>query len=161
MFKLNSYVVYKKDVCIIIDTKKINNIEYYTLKSVNDPSLIINVPTTSSLQKVMTKKEAKLLLERIKDIPLLDNINNKDIENTYKKLILSGNKEDLVKIIKTTYLRNSKRIKNKKKKSDRDEKYYNQAEKYLYTELSVVLNMTYKEVKDLFNKEIHDWFRTI
>ncbi len=156
MFKLNSYVVYKKDVCIIIATKKINNIEYYTLKSVNDPSLIINVPTTSSLQKVMTKKEAKLLLERIKDIPLLDNINNKDIENTYKKLILSGNKEDLVKIIKTTYLRNSKRIKNKKKKSDRDEKYYNQAEKYLYTELSVVLNMTYKEVKDLFNKEIHE-----
>ena len=156
MFKLNSYVVYKKDVCIIIDTKKINNIEYYTLKSVNDPSLIINVPTTSSLQKVMTKKEAKLLLERIKDIPLLDNINNKDIENTYKKLILSGNKEDLVKIIKTTYLRNSKRIKNKKKKSDRDEKYYNQAEKYLYTELSVVLNMTYKEVKDLFNKVIHE-----
>ena len=156
MFKLNSYVVYKKDVCIIIDTKKINNIEYYTLKSVNDPSLIINVPTTSSLQKVMTKKEAKLLLERIKDIPILDNINNKDIENTYKKLILSGNKEDLVKIIKTTYLRNSKRIKNKKKKSDRDEKYYNQAEKYLYTELSVVLNMTYKEVKDLFNKEIHE-----
>ncbi|MBR6112882.1 MAG: hypothetical protein IKP79_00020 [Bacilli bacterium] len=156
MFKLNSYVVYKKDVCIIIDTKKINNIEYYTLKSVNDPSLIINVPTTSSLQKVMTKKEAKLLLQRIKDIPLLDNINNKDIENTYKKLILSGNKEDLVKIIKTTYLRNSKRIKNKKKKSDRDEKYYNQAEKYLYTELSVVLNMTYKEVKDLFNKVIHE-----
>lgn len=156
MYRINSYVVYKKNICIIKDIKTINNQEYYVLESVNDIGLKITLPTSTNLQKIMTKKEANDLLKKIKDIPLIDLPSDKYIENTYKELILSGNKEDLIKIIKTTYKRNNKRVKDKKKKSDRDEKYFNQAEKYLYTELSVVLNKSYKEIKDYITELINE-----
>ena len=56
--------------------------------------------------------------------------------------------EDLIKIIKTTYLRNKERIDNNKKTTDKDNHYFNQAELYLYNEFSVVLNLTYDETKE-------------
>ena len=44
--------------------------------------------------------------------------------------------EDLIKIIKTTYLRNKERIDNNKKIGGTDDEYFKQAEKYLYNEFS-------------------------
>lgn len=55
---------------------------------------------------------------------------------------------DLIKIIKTTYLRNKERIDNKRKSGDRDEFYFNKAEKYLYNEFGLVLGMKFHEVKN-------------
>lgn len=70
------------------------------------------------------------------------------IENEYKRLIDSGNFEDLIKIIKTTYLRNKERIDNKKKMSDKDNIYFEKAERYLYNEIATVFNMSYEEAKN-------------
>ena len=69
------------------------------------------------------------------------------IEYEYKKLINSGRHEDLIKIIKTTYLRNKKRLDSKKKISDKDQHYFLLAEKYLYNEFGTVLNLSYEDVK--------------
>ena len=69
------------------------------------------------------------------------------MENEYKRLLDTRALNDLVKIIKTTYLRNKERIDNKKKISEKDDNYFNKAEDYLYTELSVALNMKKSEVK--------------
>ena len=55
--------------------------------------------------------------------------------------------EDLIKIIKTTYLRNKERIDNNKKIGGTDDEYFKQAEKYLYNEFSVALNMSYDDTK--------------
>ena len=43
----------------------------------------------------------------------------------FTQLLNTDNHENLVKIIKTTYLRNENRINNKKKISDKDDKYFN------------------------------------
>ena len=69
------------------------------------------------------------------------------IENEYRILMNSGKHEDLISIIKTTYLRNKERLDNNKKTTDKDNYYFNQAELYLYNEFSVVLNLTYDETK--------------
>ena len=63
-------------------------------------------------------------------------------------MLYTGNYEDLIKIIKTTFLRNESRVNNKKKISEKDNNYFKLAEKYLYNELSVSLNMSVEEVKD-------------
>ena len=68
----------------------------------------------------------------------------------FTQLLNTDNHENLVKIIKTTYLRNENRINNKKKISDKDDKYFNLAEKYLYNKLSISLNETIESIKEWY-----------
>lgn len=152
IFKENDYVMYKKDVCKIkeIQYNKINGNDYYILIPIDDETLIIDVPTDNRmgyLRNIISEEEANKIIKSIKDIKPLENINDKNIENTYKELIYNGNHEDLIKIIKTSYLRNEARINDKKKISEKDSKYFNLAEKYLYNELSIALNKTFEETK--------------
>ena len=156
MYKINDYVVYKKDVCKIVDIKeKDNGIEYYNLVPVSDESLKIDVPVTNEqgfIRSLVTREEIDSIINKMKDIALLTSTNNM-LENNYKELLRDGSFESLIKIIKTTYLRNKEREDKNKKKSDRDTYYLNLAEKYLYTEFSVVLGLTVDETRDyIINK---------
>lgn len=76
------------------------------------------------------------------------------MENIYKTLMSSGTHKDLIKIIKTTYLRNEKRLNDNKKISEIDDSYFRTAEKFLYNEFSIVLNKTYDETKDYVINEV-------
>ncbi len=159
MFKENDYVVYKKDVCKIKEIKNKNENRYYILNPIDDDSLIIDVPIDNKmgfLRKIISKEEANNLIDNIINIMPLDDIDDKNIENKYKTLLLEGTHENFVKVIKTTYLRNEKRIKNNKKISEKDDTFFKKAEKYLYNELSISLNMTIPEVKDYIYKKIQD-----
>ena len=97
------------------------------------------------LRNVISFDEANELINNMKNIDVLKD--EKQMENEYKRLLDTRDLNDLVKIIKTTYLRNKERIDNKKKISEKDDNYFNKAEDYLYTELSVALNMKKSEVK--------------
>ena len=90
----------------------------------------------------------KKLVEKIPTIEPLKNINEKNLEVQYKDMLNTCNHENLIKIIKTTYLRNEDRVNSKKKISEKDSTYFKLAEKYLYNELATSLNMTVDEVKD-------------
>ena len=142
MFNINEYVVYKKEVCIIKEIKEnqLNHNSYYVLVPVIDNSLKIEVPTNNKFNYIRN-----LISE--------DEI-NKIIKNEYKELLKKGTHEDLIKIIKTTYLRNKEREINKKKLSDKDNTYFELAEKYLYTEFSIALNKTYEETKKYIEDEV-------
>ena len=54
----------------------------------------------------------------------------------------------MVKIIKTTYLRNKKRVDSGKKIGDKDDIYFKKAESLLYNSLATSLNMTFNECKE-------------
>lgn len=82
------------------------------------------------------------------EIIFLKNINEKNLEVQYKNMLNTGTHEELIKIIKTTYLRNEDRVNSKKRISEKDSTYFKLAEKYLYNELAISLNMTVDEVKD-------------
>jgi CarD family transcriptional regulator len=154
MFKINDYVVYKKEVCKIVDIKKMNDREYYILIPINDNTLKNYVPKDSNLlRNLITKQELKNIIAEMKDItPIITN--DKLMENEYRTLLKNGTHQDLIKIIKTTYLRNQNRLDQNKKISGTDDKYFNLAEKYLYTEFSVVLNKTLEETKEYIIKEL-------
>ena len=96
----------------------------------------------------MSKKDANDLINKIPEIEPLTNINDKLLERTYKDLLYNGNHEDLIKIIKTAYLRNDTRLKNNKKLSEKDNIYFKQAEKYLYNEISVSLKISFEDTKN-------------
>ena len=150
MYNVGDYVVYKRDVCIVkgINKNYYRGMDYYKLEPINDKSLKLDVPVNNKyIRNIITRER---LDEIINNIPNIDVVNGNDkyIENDYKELMLSGNHEDLVKIIKTTYLRNKERLDNKKKVTDKDIRYFKEAERYLYTEFSVVLNCSYDEARD-------------
>lgn len=148
MYKVNEYVIYRKDVCKIIGIKEKNNINYYILVPIDDNSLKIEIPIDNNILKsLISKEEANKLIQKIPNIKPIE-YNDKTIENEYKQLLSTGSKEDLIKIIKTAYLKNKEQIDNKKKISDKNNNYFNKAEKILYNELSIILNMTYEETKN-------------
>ena len=161
MYKIGDYVVHKRYVCKIIGIKEklFNNTDYYELVNVSDPSLSIKVPTNndSLLTKVMSKDEVEDLLKRIPSIPLIDEVTEKNVENTYRELINSGSKEDLIRIIKSAYIRNENRLKSGKKPGEKDTSYLEMAESTLYNEFSIALNMSYEDAKNYVLKKVSEY----
>lgn len=151
MYKVGDYVVYKREVCevISIKEKKFMDMDYYVLVPISDNTLKIDVPVNNKmgyLRPLITKKEVE---DIIKIIPNIKPIISTDrlIENEYRNLLNTNKHEDLIKIIKTTYLRNKERLDNNKKIGGKDDEYFKQAENYLYSEFSIVLGMSYDETK--------------
>lgn len=150
MFKIGDYVVYKRDVCKICNMKVFNNNEYYVMHPIDDETLTINVPVDNSfghLRAILSKEESETLIEKIHEISVIETM-DRMIENQYRVLLQSGKLEDLICIIKTSYLRNDERKKNGKKIGEIDDLYFKLAEKILYNELSISLGMSYDETKD-------------
>lgn len=157
MFNVGEYVVYKREVCIIKEIKiGKNDIEYYILIPVSDDTLKIDIPVdfaSKTVKKLIDRKGAIDLIEKIPEIDVL-NLDTKLLEVEYKKLLSDETHESLIKIIKTTYLRNKERIDTKRKVSDKDYYYFTLAEKYLYNELSVVLDKSYNDTKEFIINEV-------
>lgn len=149
MFKINDYLVYRKEVCKVTEIKEYkNDFLYYVITPINDTSLRIEVPTDSSvIRPLISKRKIQTIIEEIPNIKEIAE-NDRLLENKYKELLKSGTYNDLITIIKTTYLRNETRDKEKKKRSEKDTTYFNLAEKYLYTEFSVVLGKSYEDTKE-------------
>ena len=150
MHEINEYIIYKRAVCRISDIlpKYYKDTDYYILIPLSDDTLTIKVPVNNKeIKSLLTKKEIDNLIKKIPDIKTITS-DNKQLENNYKELLQSGSHEDLIKIIKTTYLRNKERIDNNKKTTDKDTYYFNLAEEYLYNEIATVLNITYDEAKE-------------
>lgn len=125
------YIVYRKETCKIIEKED----GYYKLVPVNDTSIKYKVPVDSNfLKKVITKEEIDRLLLEIPEINTID-LGEKQIEQEYKELMKSGTHEDLVKI------------------SEIDDEYFRRAEKYLYEEIGIVLNLSFENTKEyIINK---------
>ena len=151
MYKVGQYVIYRKDLCKVVGIKEkhFKDMDYYILNSMDDTSLTLEVPVDNRsgfLRDLITKKDVENILEEIPNIEVIQS-NDKFLENEYKQIMSSGNHEDLIKVIKTTHSRNKARLEANKKVSDKDNFYFNQAEKYLYNEFSVVLGLSFEDTK--------------
>ncbi len=156
MYKIGDYVVYNKDVCTVNDIVLKDNKEYYLLRPVEDPSLKMQVLIDNeNIRELITTNELNDLINNIPNIETIT-CDEKMLEYEYKQLLSNGNKEDIIKVIKTTYLRNKDRILNKKKINLKDNEYLEKAEKLLYTEIGIVLNLTFEEVKNFIIKKVEE-----
>ncbi len=164
MYKVNDYVVYKKDVCKVKEIKKnsLNGKDSYVLIPMDDASLTIEVPVDHCLgylREVLSKEEADSLIRQIGYIKPLENMDEKYLERTYRELLYHGTLEDLIKVIKTAYLRNDDRVKNNKKVSEKDSEYFERAEKYLYNELSIVYHMSFEETRNYVIHQVQEFVK--
>lgn len=132
---------------------------YYTLVPYYVKGSSVYTPVDGDkvvMRPVMTKEEVMELINDIKNIDTLWVKDEKKREETYKNAIRSCDARELVKIIKTIYLRKKERIAEGKKMTYSDEKYYRIAEDNLYGEVAVALSMTKEEAKEFVEKKVEE-----
>jgi CarD family transcriptional regulator len=100
------------------------------------------------MRKIMPLEEA----ENIFNVIMNGNVNlitdRKQRERAYTKILKEGNPFELAEIILTLLLEKDEKDKAGKNISVADKKYLEQAEKLLYSELSVCLDIEMDEVKE-------------
>lgn len=118
----------------------------------------VYVPVDSagkSMRRVLKRDEAQKLIREIPDIPLLAITNDKLSEQMYRECIKTNDCGELIKIIKTIYLRKQKRLQAGRKVTAVDAKYFHIAEDSLYGELAVALEMPKDEVEEYIAREMN------
>lgn len=149
MYKVGDVVIYKRDVCKIQNIKEAGSgTRYYIMNPIDDLSLTIKIPVdgTFSLRYAITKEEVQDLISKIPSIETIE-VADRDIEYEYKKLLADNSLESLIKIIKTTYLRNQMRIQQKKRVGEKDDYYLKRSEKDYIMSYPLAYNFLFEETK--------------
>lgn len=155
MFKVNDYVKYKNDVCVISNIKEIRGFNYYTLAPIQDTSLIVNLPVDTNLVKPLIEyNDAIKMIDDLPNLSVLNMTNDKALEQTYRKLLLSDETIDLFTIVKTAFLRNKKRNDSGRKLGSVDSHYYEEARKKLLLELSIVMHLDEDKIENILIEQI-------
>jgi len=160
MYKINDVVVFRRDVCKIVGKHRSDFtgdqcyilVPYYN----QDGSVRMQVPIANKgghLRDLITKKQIEDLIQNTPDLETLAN-KPANMKSQYAALLKTDELSDLVRIIKTSYGRNKARMEQHKKLASIDDEYLQKAEKYLYDEISVALNMSFDESKQFFESEV-------
>ena len=158
MFQKGEFVIYgSKGVCEITDISTIDisgmNREklYYFLRPVNDRDGKIFIPVDSDktrMRRILTKEEARELVESIPQIGYLGIEDEKQREACYRQAVNDCDCRQWVMVLKTLWKRNRERTARGKKETAMDKKYFRIAQDNLYTELAVSLKIGTDEVKE-------------
>ena len=104
--------------------------------------------------KVLAHEEAENLIHRIPEIPMITIANDKLLEQEYKNCLKTSSCQDLIRIIKTIYLRKRAREEAGRKETAVDARYFRIAEDHLYGELAVALDMSRENVESYINTSL-------
>lgn len=164
MFEIGQFIVYGSNgVCKVADIGRVDMAgmsperEYYTLEPCYARGSRILTPTDNTktvMRSVMTREEAEELMDQAKEMETLWIPDERKRESFYKSVIATCDCYELVRVIKTIYLRCQKRLAEGKKVVVSDEKYIKLAEDNLYNELAIVLDMSKEEAKSYMIKRI-------
>lgn len=164
MFIKGEYVVSgSKGVCVVenVTTLDISGVdkerEYYILKPVYMAGSTIYVPVDTaeeSMRKVLNREEIRQLICLIPEIQPISTTNDKLLEQEYRSCLKANRCEDVIRVIKTIYLRKQKRLAAGRKVTAVDTKYFRMAEENLYGELAVSLDMSRADVEQYITEEL-------
>jgi CarD family transcriptional regulator len=143
-------------VCQIIDISKekylnlsSDEIEFYVLQSVYNNKMTIKTPVNNpkvSMREIITKDDALLLIEAVSETETIWINNDRQRSANFKAALKTGSSEDCIKIIKTLYLEKKEKSAVGKKLRKMDEDIMKAAEKQLYGEFAIALNISPDEV---------------
>lgn len=130
---------------------------YYTLEPSRSPGDKIFTPVDNKktvIRPIISKEKAMELIDGMDEIETFTVQDERKREYYYKDAIKKCDCRELVKIIKTTYLRKKSRTAAGKKATADDEKYFKIAEETLYGELAIALGMKPEGVKTFILERI-------
>lgn len=147
MYKINDYVVYgMQGACKVKDITEVDfghkGTLYYELVSQDgkESEIFVNVENgEKKMRSLMTKEQAKDMLDGISDMKGIWIPDNKERERTYKQAIVSGNYEEILEILKGLYQRREARVKQGKRQTELDDRIYRNTKRILFGEMALVL----------------------
>lgn len=164
MFQAGEYVVYGcKGIHKITEITTLNiegisrDREYYVMQAADKAEGSVYAPVDAerlNMRSVMSEQEARHFLDCIRNISPLDIKNNKQREDAYKACIRSCDPDELLRVIKTLYLRRNERRELGKKLTLTDLHYMQQAEDILFQELSIALRIPREEIPEKIERAI-------
>lgn len=164
MYQIDDVVVYGlHGVCRIteIEEKEFAGEEqlYYTMHPVFDNRSTFFVPVNNAasnkkMRQLLSEGEINELIRTMpqqEEIKVTDEKHRKD---AYKVIIESGDRGEIMRLVKTLYERREAQQKAGKKQHLVDERFMKEAETVLYDEFAYVLNIERDSVVDYIKKEL-------
>jgi len=164
VFNVNDIILYgTHGVCKIdkIIDKDCNgeSMKYYVLRPLSNEDLTVFVPVyndalTDKMHNILSVDEIYALIKTMPDENCiwLDNENMR--KDQYRQILASGNRTELIKIIKTLYLQQQILQEKGRKLHNADEQFFKAAENLLYDEFALVLNIKKEEVLPFILEQI-------
>lgn len=155
MFKVNDYVLYNlMGVFRVADIRKEKDIsnketDYYILEPAFNNNLTVKIPVNNSkimMRKVMTKDEVLALIAAMPQKETIWINNDRERHQIFKAILKTGQSQEWVALIKTIYQEKQERTYFGRKLMQSDEDIMKTAEKNLYEEFAVALNISPAEV---------------
>lgn len=163
MIKINSTIIYGSQVCKVtgIKTMTIGKVtrEYYVLTPVYDDKNTIYAPTDNPkvLEKIREILSAEEIAELIRSMP--ENVSlwvddDKERAVLYRETLEKGDRTDIISMIKTLYQKRKELNTKGKKLHSADEMAFQRAEKMIYDEFALVLDIKRDEVTPFILQQI-------
>lgn len=134
-----------------------DNRTYYVLAPMRSKGSTIFSPVDNqkvSMRKVMTKEEARELLQGIPEYEDMEIRDSRTQEQQYKEILQSCNSTDSLRLLKALYQRKRKREAAGRRITAVDEKYLFLARDCLLNELSIALDMDVDDVEKILADKI-------
>ena len=164
MFKIGDIIVYgNAGVCKVeeIGTPDLKSVtddkDYYTLTPYYSDRSRIFTPCDNDrviMRPVISSKEAKCIMESIPESELVEVAEEKHREDIYKSVMKECDCSRFVSLLKTIYIRKETRLREGKKVTSSDEKYFNMAREKLCDELAVAMSLDREKVCAMVDEKI-------
>ncbi len=130
---------------------------YYALVPVNEKSgitIYVPVDDPTKIRNLVTPEEIDELIQRIPDEKTIWIEDDKERRVVYSKLLTDYNREDMVRLIKTIYLKRQELKTRKRRINYYEANVMDEAEKMLYGEFGYVLGIAPSQVPDYINRQL-------
>ncbi len=164
MFKVDETILYGTDgVCRIADMIQKNidgkNKDFYVLRPIYDSSATIFVPKDNSeltgrMKRVISAEEAHELIRNMPEEETIWIENESERKEKYKAIITNGDRRKLVQLVKTLYLHQKDQKSKGRKLHMCDERFLKDAERILYDELALVLDIGRSQVLPFITEQL-------
>lgn len=164
MIRIHDMVLYgAHGVCEVEDTtvKKVGDreIHYFILKPVYDRSSTVYVPADNEeligkIRRILSAEEIYEIIRTMPDEDLLWIENETERRKAFNDILSSGDRNQLIRLIKTLYFRQQERKEHKKNLLMSDEKLMKDAERILYEEFTYVLHIERDQVLPFITEQI-------
>ena len=164
MYKVGDMVMYGAfGICKITAIEKRDftgeEQEYYILKHITSDKNTYYVPINneaalSKMRSICSKSEVDELISHMNSEGLIWIDNDIKRKEEYNRIIKDADKHEIIRLIKTLYLRRNELTETGKKLRSSDENYLNLAENMLFEEFAYALDIDRSEVVEYIEKHI-------
>ncbi len=155
MYSVNDTILYGSQICRIEENAKRDFggslKEYYVLKPVYNDTSTIYVPVnneklTGKMRRILSANEIYDLIRSMPDADSEWVENEAERKEKYKEILASGDREAIIRMIKALYHHQDVRQAQGRKLHVSDERFLKEAERTLYDEFALVLNISQDQV---------------